>query len=127
MDKLKGLISVLKPSPRMPVLFVGHGNPMNAILDNEITRNWAKIGSQLPDPQAFVVISAHWMTNGTRVTGPPKQQIIYDMYGFPGELYQVEYPHPVTQKLPKKCAGHSFGTRPSSTAPGAWIMAPGRS
>ena len=76
----------------MPVLFVGHGNPMNALLDNDITRNWTRIGASLPEPQAFVVISAHWLTNGTKVTDAPTQPIIYDMYGFPSELYQVTYP-----------------------------------
>lgn len=76
----------------MPVLFVGHGNPMNAILDNDITRTWHKVGEGLPAPQAFVVISAHWLTKGTHVTDAPTQPIIYDMYGFPEELYQVQYP-----------------------------------
>ncbi len=75
----------------MPVLFVGHGNPMNAILDNEITKNWKKVGENLPEPQAFVVISAHWITNGTHVTDAPTQPLIYDMYGFPEELYQTTY------------------------------------
>ena len=91
MNRLQQLHDTLKPSPKMPVLFVGHGNPMNAILDNDITRNWARIGANLPDPQAFVIISAHWLTQGTRVTDAPKQPIIYDMYGFPDELYQVSY------------------------------------
>ena len=76
----------------MPVLFVGHGNPMNAILDNSITQNWKIVGQNLPEPQAFVVISAHWMTNGTHITDAPTQPLIYDMYGFPDELYQVKYP-----------------------------------
>lgn len=75
----------------MPVLFVGHGNPMNAILDNEITKNWRKVGENLPEPQAFVVISAHWITDGTHVTDAPTQPLIYDMYGFPDELYQTTY------------------------------------
>lgn len=75
----------------MPVLFVGHGNPMNAILDNDITRMWSKVGCNLPDAQAIVVISAHWLTNGTHVTDAPKQRIIYDFYGFPEELYKVKY------------------------------------
>ena len=91
MDKLKQLSGKLKPSPRMPVLFVGHGNPMNAILDNDITRTWAKVGKNLPPPQAIVVMSAHWFTEGVRVTDAPKQKIIYDFYGFPDELYQAEY------------------------------------
>lgn len=76
----------------MPVLFVGHGNPMNAILDNDITRSWTRVGANLPEPQAFVVISAHWLTKGTHITDAPTQPIIYDMYGFPNELYDVTYP-----------------------------------
>ncbi len=91
MDKLKDIARHLSPSPRMPVIFVGHGNPMNALYDNDITKNWAQVGRNLPDAQAIVVISAHWLTRGTHVTDAPKQQVIYDFYGFPDELYQVEY------------------------------------
>jgi len=91
MDKLKKLNDSLKPSPRMPVIFVGHGNPMNAIEDNSFTRNWNKIGNGLPEAQAIVVISAHWLTRGTHITDAPKQEIIYDFYGFPEELYNVKF------------------------------------
>lgn len=91
MEKLKQLSTKLKSSPKMPVLFVGHGNPMNAIYDNEFTRSWEKIGKTLPEAQAIVVISAHWLTNGTKITDAPKQKIIYDFYGFPDELYNVKY------------------------------------
>lgn len=91
MDKLRHLSGELEPSPLMPVLFIGHGNPMNALLDNEITRTWGSVGENLPEAQAFVVISAHWLTNGTRITDAPKQKIIYDFYGFPEELYNVQY------------------------------------
>lgn len=92
MDHLKKLTEKLKPSNKMPVLFVGHGNPMNALLDNSITQNWSRVGKGLPDMQAIVVISAHWLTKGTHITDAPKQPIIYDMYGFPDELYKVNYP-----------------------------------
>jgi 4,5-DOPA dioxygenase extradiol len=91
MDTLNQLKTTLKPSSQMPVLFVGHGNPMNAILDNDITRMWGSVGSNLPKAQAIVVISAHWLTKGTHITDAPKQKIIYDFYGFPDELYQVSY------------------------------------
>lgn len=91
MDQLNKLKAILRPSPKMPVLFVGHGNPMNAILDNDITRMWGSVGSNLPKAQAIVVISAHWLTKGTHITDAPKQKIIYDFYGFPDELYEVEY------------------------------------
>lgn len=86
----------------MPVLFVGHGSPMNAIEHNPITAKWELVGETLPKPQAIVVISAHWMTGGTHVTDTPKQKIIYDMYGFPDELYQYRYEadgDPVVAKL----------------------------
>lgn len=94
MQRLTELETTLTPSPLMPVLFVGHGNPMNAILDNDITRNWQRVGSNLPQPQAFVAIRAHWYTDGTHITDAPRQPLIYDMYGFPEELYQVEYGAP---------------------------------
>lgn len=83
----------LVPSDRMPVLFVGHGNPMHAISDNEFTREWARVGSELPQAQAIVVISAHWLTPGaTHVTDAPRNRVIYDFGGFPDELYRVQYP-----------------------------------
>jgi 4,5-DOPA dioxygenase extradiol len=92
MQSLQKLEQLLQPSPRMPVLFVGHGNPMNAILDNDFSRTWQAVGAGLPAPQAIVVISAHWLTHGTHITDAPKQPLIYDMYGFPDELYKVQYP-----------------------------------
>ena len=76
---------------RMPVLFVGHGSPMNAIEDNDYTRNWAKIASEIPKPKAILSISAHWYTNGSRITDEEHPKIKYDMYGFPDELYRVTY------------------------------------
>jgi 4,5-DOPA dioxygenase extradiol len=82
----------LSPSELMPVMFVGHGTPMNAISDNSYTRTWSALGLQLPTPQAIVVISAHWLTPGqTHITDAPKNPIIYDFGGFPDELYRVQY------------------------------------
>ena len=89
MNKLSSLDLV--PSPLMPVLFVGHGNPMHVLSDNSFTKEWRRVGSVLPKAQAIVVISAHWMTHGTHITDAPKQPLIYDFYGFPEEMYQVQY------------------------------------
>lgn len=82
----------LRPSELMPVLFVGHGNPMNAISDNTFTQKWTEVGAGLPEAQAIVVVSAHWLTPGeTRITDAPKNPIIYDFGGFPDELSRVTY------------------------------------
>ncbi len=89
---LSALENRLTPSERMPVLFVGHGSPMNAIEDNSFSRTWTALGRQLSQPQAIVVISAHWLTPGsTRITDAPTNPIIYDFMGFPEELYHVTY------------------------------------
>lgn len=77
---------------KMPFLFVGHGSPMNAVEDNIFTSDWRRIGKLLPEPQAVLVISAHWYTRGTRITGQSLPPMIYDMFGFPNYLYQIKYP-----------------------------------
>ncbi|MBI4857911.1 MAG: 4,5-DOPA dioxygenase extradiol [Acetobacterium woodii] len=79
---------------KMPVLFVGHGSPMNAIENNEYTRGWAEIAAKIPKPKAILSISAHWYTNGTKINDSTKPETIYDMYGFPEELYKVVYDAP---------------------------------
>ncbi|OXS25324.1 MAG: 4,5-DOPA dioxygenase extradiol [Acetobacterium sp. MES1] len=91
---------------KMPVLFVGHGSPMNAVENNAFTRGWQAIAKKIPRPKAILSVSAHWYTEGTRLNNLEKPQMIYDMYGFPDELYQVVYPSPgapalveATQKL----------------------------
>lgn len=88
----------------MPVLFIGHGSPMNGIQDNIFSRNWAKLAAEIPEPSAVLVISAHWLSRGTRITAMDFPETIHDFGGFPEELFQVQYPAPGNQVLAKETA-----------------------
>ncbi len=102
LSSLEKLGDTFKSTKRMPVLFLGHGSPMNAIENNEFVKGFRKQGELLEKPNAILVVSAHWETKGTQVTAMANPRIIYDFGGFPKELYQVQYPAPGHPELAKE-------------------------
>ncbi|MFY0674613.1 MAG: 4,5-DOPA dioxygenase extradiol [Bacteroidia bacterium] len=99
---ISALKNFTENTEKMPVLFMGHGNPMNAIEDNVFTRGWKQMVKDIPTPKAILCISAHWETNGAKVLSSAQPRMIYDMYGFPQKLYQVKYPAVGSPELAKE-------------------------
>jgi 4,5-DOPA dioxygenase extradiol len=111
----------------MPVLFVGHGSPTNAIEDNEFSQAWAAAGRALPVPTAILCISAHWETAGVKVTAMDRPRTIHDFYGFPDELFAVTYPAPGSPRLAARVQELLGGTTVSADLKwgldhGAWSI-----
>lgn len=97
---LKGLLDG-KTTSKMPVLFLGHGSPMNAIADNAFTKTLNTLGKRVPRPTAILCVSAHWMSEGTWVTGMQNPKTIHDFYGFPQPLFDVQYKAPGSPEAAK--------------------------
>jgi len=89
---------------RMPALFFGHGNPLNALDDNAWTRSWTALGAELPRPKAVLSVSAHWYLQATAVTAMPEPRTIHDFGGFPRALFEVQYPAPGAPDLARRVA-----------------------
>lgn len=109
----------------MPVLFLGHGSPMNAVADNGFTRSLSALGARLPRPSAVLCVSAHWQTDGTAVTAMENPRTIHDFGGFPQELYRIRYPapgSPETAALVRAALGDAVMDAEWGLDHGAWSV-----
>lgn len=96
--------SLQQEDTQQPVLFIGHGSPMNGIEDNAFSQTWKKLGRDIPKPKAVIVVSAHWLTSGTHITAMDHPKTIHDFGGFPQALFDVQYPANGSLELAKATA-----------------------
>lgn len=127
LQDLNQLTENLPKSDKMPVLFMGHGSPMNAVEENPFVQGFRDIAQKLETPKAILCISAHWFTDGTFLTSGDNQKTIHDFYGFPKELFEVEYPakgDPELAALTKELLqpNHAEQTETWGLDHGAWSL-----